>query len=393
MTQEVFPLYKIATLNKISDTGLSVLDKNKFAISDNEQNPDGVILRSFSMHDMELPASLKCVARAGAGVNNIPIDKCAEKGIVVFNTPGANANAVKEMVLAGLLLSSRKIAQGITWAQGLKGQGDVAALVEKGKASFVGPEIMGKKLGVIGLGAIGILVANAAHALKMDVMGYDPFMSVDAAWSISTHVHKAANIDEIIESCDYITIHIPFNKETKGMFNADAFSRVKDGVRILNFSRGELVDNAAIVDALKSGKVDTYVTDFPVDELLGVDGVIPVPHLGASTPESEENCAFMAAQEMRDYLEFGIIKNSVNFPNCDMPYTGRTRVCVPHKNIPSVISAITTAVGKKNINIDNMMNKSRGDYAYTMLDVDQGDLSGLEAELMAVEGVISVRIV
>ena len=386
-------MYKIATLNKISDTGLSVLDKNKFAISSDEQNPDGAILRSFSMHEMELPSSLKCVARAGAGVNNIPLDKCSEQGIVVFNTPGANANAVKELVIAGLLLSSRKISQGITWAQTLKGQDGVAALVEKGKGAFVGPEIMGKKLGVIGLGAIGVLVANAASALKMDVVGFDPFLSVDAAWSVSTRVQKAKSVEEIIETCDYISIHVPFNKDTKGMINAETLANVKPGVRILNFSRGELVDNAAIIEALASGKVDTYVTDFPVDELLGVDGVIPVPHLGASSPESEENCAYMAALELRDYLEHGIIKNSVNFPNCDMPYTGRTRICVPHKNIPSVISAITTAVGKKNINIDNMMNKSRGDYAYTMLDVDQGDLVGLEAELMAVEGVISVRII
>ena len=386
-------MHKITTLNKISDTGLSVLDPSKFAISDNEKNPDAMILRSFSMHDMELPSSLKCVARAGAGVNNIPLDKCSEQGVVVFNTPGANANAVKELVLAGLLLSSRKITQGVAWAQGLKGQDGVAALVEKGKGAFVGPEIMGKKLGVIGLGAIGVLVANAANALKMDVMGYDPFLSVDAAWSVSTHVQKAASIDEIIESCDYITIHVPFNKDTKGMFNNETLARVKPGVRILNFSRGELVDNAAMIEALASGAVNTYVTDFPVDEMLGVEGVIPVPHLGASTPESEENCAQMAAQEMRDYLEHGIIRNSVNFPNCDMPYSGRKRICVPHKNIPSVIGAITTMLGNKKINIDNMMNKSRGDYAYTMVDVDNGDLAGIEAELMAVEGIISVRIV
>ena len=386
-------MYKITTLNKISDTGLSVLDANKFAISSDEQNPDGIILRSFSMHDMELPASLKCVARAGAGVNNIPLDKCSEKGVVVFNTPGANANAVKEMVLAALLLSSRKIAQGITWAQGLKGTGDVAALVEKGKASFVGPEIMGKKLGVIGLGAIGVLVANAANALKMEVVGFDPFLSVDAAWTISNHVQKAASMEEILAECDYITIHVPYNKDTKGMFNAEKFAQCKPGVRILNFSRGEIVDNAAMIDALAAKQVDTYVTDFPVDELLGVDGVVPIPHLGASTPESEENCAQMAAQELRDFLEHGIIRNSVNFPNCDMPYSGRKRICVPHKNVPSVISAVTATLGSKKINIDNMMNKSRGEYAYTMIDVDQNDLAGIETELLAVEGVISVRIV
>jgi len=386
-------MYKITTLNKISETGLSVLDPKRFAISTDEKDPDGIILRSFAMHDMELAPSLKGIARAGAGVNNVPIEKCTERGIVVFNTPGANANAVKELVVAALLLASRKIAQGITWAQSLKGQEDVAALVEKGKAAFVGPEIMGKKLGVIGLGAIGVLVANAASDLHMNVVGHDPFVSVDSAWAISTNVHKASSVDEIIETCDYITIHVPYNKETKGMINASLLSRVKPGARILNFSRGELVDNAAMVEALKSGRVQTYVTDFPVDMLLGLEGVVPIPHLGASTPESEENCAMMASQQLRDYLEYGNIKNSVNFPNCEMPFSGRKRVCVPHRNVPSVISSITAALGNRKINIDNMLNKSRGDYSYTMIDVDQDDLTGVAEELAALDGVIAVRII
>ena len=386
-------MYKIATLNKISDTGLSVLDASKFAISADEKNPDGVILRSFSMHEMELPGSLSCVARAGAGVNNIPLDKCSEKGIVVFNTPGANANAVKELVLASLLLSSRKITQGVAWAQGLKGQADVAALVEKGKAAFVGPEAMGKKLGVIGLGAIGILVANAASALGMEVIGYDPFLSVQAAWNAEPCVKLAANIDEIAENCDYITVHVPYNKDTKGMVNAEMFGKMKKGVRILNFSRGELVNNADMIAALSDGVVDTYVTDFPVDELLGVDGVIPVPHLGASTPESEENCAQMAAKELRDYLMCGNIKNSVNFPNCEMPCTGHKRICIAHKNQANVIVDVTTALNAKQIGIVDMANKTRGDYAYTMIAVDQAELAAIETSLAAIDGVIRVRIV
>jgi len=387
-------MYKIATLNKISETGLASLDAAQFAISADEQNPDGIILRSFSMHDMELPASLLCVARAGAGVNNIPLDKCSELGVVVFNTPGANANAVKELVLASLLLSSRKIAQGIAWAQNLKGQEGVAALVEKGKAAFVGPEIMGKKLGVIGLGAIGNLVANAASAIGMEVIGFDAFLSVDAAWNLNPSVKKAAKMDEIIENCDYITIHVPFNKDTKGMFNAELFARVKKGLRLLNFSRGELVDNAALVEAIASGAVDSYVTDFPTEELLGVDGVIPVPHLGASTPESEENCAQMAAKELRDYLLHGNIKNSVNFPNCELPYAGRKRVCIAHKTAANVIVDVTTVLNEQKIGIADMISKNRGDYAYTIIDIDQDqDASALEAELIKVDSVIMVRIV
>ncbi|MDR2903667.1 MAG: 3-phosphoglycerate dehydrogenase, partial [Clostridiales bacterium] len=349
-------MFQILTLNKISASGLSHLPKENFEITDATDTPDGVILRSFSMHDMALPKSLKAVARAGAGVNNIPIDKCSEQGIVVFNTPGANANAVKELVIAGLLLSSRRVVDGINWAQGLAGQTDVAKLVEKGKADFVGPEIMGKKLGVIGLGAIGVLVANACNSLGMEVYGFDPFVSVDSAWSISRGVHKAASLDEIYANCDYITVHVPFNKDTKGMIGAESIAKMKDGVRILNFARGELVDDTAIKAAVDAGKVSFYVTDFPNENLLGIKNIITVPHLGASSPESEENCAAMAAQELKEFLETGTIKNSVNFPNCDVPYTGRKRACITHRNVPSVLSALTSVFSAKKINIDNMTN-------------------------------------
>jgi D-3-phosphoglycerate dehydrogenase len=345
------------------------------------------------MHDMTLPASLKAVARAGAGVNNIPIDKCSEQGIVVFNTPGANANAVKELVIAGLLISSRRVTDGINWAQSLQGQTDVAKLVEKGKADFVGPEIMGKKLGVIGLGAIGVLVANACNALGMEVYGFDPFVSVDSAWAISRGVNKAASLDEIYANCDYITVHVPFNKDTKGMIGDESIGKMKDGVRVLNFARGELVDNEAIKKAVGSGKVSFYVTDFPNEELLGIKNIITIPHLGASSPESEENCAAMAAMELKDFLESGSIKNSVNFPNCEVPYTGRKRICVTHRNVPSVLSALTAVFSNIKINIDNMTNKSKGDYAYTVIDIDATDMNGAENDLKKVDGVISIRVI
>ena len=386
-------MFKIQTLNKISELGLSNLPKERFTVSSDIADPDGIVLRSASMHEMELPKSLLAVARAGAGVNNIPIDRCSEKGIVVFNTPGANANAVKEIVIASLLISSRKITQGVAWAQSLNGQTGVAALVEKGKAEFVGPEIAGKKLGVIGLGAIGVLVANAAVSLGMEVMGYDPFLSVDAAWKISRAVIKAPSVDAILEQCDYITIHVPYSNDTKGMLNEVALSKAKPGVRILNFSRGELVDNKAVVSAVKSGQVGCYVTDFPTEELLGIENIVTIPHLGASTPESEENCATMAVSQIRDYLENGNIKNSVNFPNCELPGIAKRRICVMHQNIPGIIGPITTAIAGKNINIDNMINKSKGNYAYTLIDVDRSELGGVEAELMSLSGVISVRVI
>ena len=385
-------MYKVQTLNKIAKIGLNVFD-DKYTYGDEVENPDGIILRSFSMHEMELPESLAAVARAGAGVNNIPIDKCSEKGIVVFNTPGANANAVKELVIAGLLLASRKIVQGIGWAKTLIGEGDaVSKLVEKGKSNFVGPEIQGKTLGIIGLGAIGVRVANAAHALGMNVIGYDPYLSVDAAWHMTRAAHKANDLDTIFAQSDYISIHVPATKDTKGMFNEDVFRKVKPGVRLLNFSRGELVDNAAVLKAIEDGIVATYVTDFAAEELLDKENVIVMPHLGASTPESEDNCAVMAATELKNFLENGNIVNSVNFPNCDMGPVCGSRVTIAHKNIPAMLSQISTAFTNKNINIENMTNKSKGEYAYTMIDTHSSVDNDIISEINAIDGVIKVTL-
>lgn len=386
-------MYNIQTLNKISKYGTDNFDTAKYNVADEVANPDAIMVRSAAMHDMEFAPNLLAIARAGAGVNNIPVDKCAEQGICVFNTPGANANAVKELVIAGLLLTSRKIPDAMIWAQGLKGNGaEVGKMVEKGKSQFAGPEIMGKTLGVIGLGAIGVLVANAAVALGMNVVGYDPFLSVKAALSLDPSVKTVADVKELYAAADYITIHVPYNADTKGTINADAIAAMKDGVRILNFARGELVDNTAILPALESGKVSAYITDFPSDEVLGVKGVIAVPHLGASTPESEDNCAKMAALELIDYIENGNIKNSVNYPDASMNAVG-TKICVMHKNVPAVISALTTALGEAGLNIDNMLNRSKKDYAYTLLDV-AGDVSDAVVEkIAAVDTVIKVRVI
>lgn len=385
-------MYNIQTLNKISKKGLAVLDAN-YTCADEIENPDGIILRSFKMHDMELPASLRAVARAGAGVNNIPIDKCTEQGVVVFNTPGANANAVKELVIAGLFLASRGIVQGIQWAKTLIGEGDaVSSLVEKGKSNFVGPEIEGKTLGVVGLGAIGVRVANAAHHLGMDVVGFDPYLSVDAAWNLTRFAHKANSLDELLEKADYITIHVPATANTKGMFNSEAFAKMKKGARLLNFSRGELVDEADVQVALENGDVACYVTDFASEALLKNEKVICMPHLGASTPESEENCAVMAAQEIKDFLENGNITNSVNFPNCDMGKVHGARVTVLHKNIPSMIKNITDVFASKGVNIENMLNKSKGDNAYTMIDVAGRCEQSLADEIAANPDVIKVTL-
>lgn len=385
-------MYKIQTLNKISKKGLSVLGTN-YDIADDCQNPDGIILRSFKMHDMELPDSLKAIARAGAGVNNIPIEKCSEQGIVVFNTPGANANAVKELVICALLLSSRKIVQGIEWAKTLKDEGEQAgALVEKGKSNFVGPEIEGKTLGVIGLGAIGVKVANAAHHLGMNVVGFDPYLSIDAAWHLTRFAEKANSLEELLEVSDYITIHVPATPSTKGMINSEAFAKMKKGARLLNFSRDTLVDSSDVQEALADGTLSAYVTDFATAELLNNDKVICMPHLGASTPESEENCAVMAANEIKDFLENGNIKNSVNYPACDMGAKHGVRITIAHKNIPNVLKHITDLISSKGINIDNMLNKSRGDYAYTMLDFNEKIDPAVEKEIEGVEGVIKVTI-
>ena len=380
-------MYNILTLNKISKAGLSRLGDN-YNVADSVENPDAVLVRSASMHDMELPSSLLAIARAGAGVNNIPLDKCTEQGIVVFNTPGANANAVKALVLSALFLSSRKIVEGIEWAKTLKDNADAAKLVEKGKSQFVGPEIKGKTLGVIGLGAIGILVANAAVSLGMNVLGYDPFISVDAAWGLSPKVKHVVSLNDIFENSDYITLHVPLTPETKGVIGKENIAKMKDGVRILNFARGDLADNEAVLSAVADGKIAKYITDFAAPELLDVENVIVTPHLGASTPESEDNCAKMAADEIKDYLENGNIKNSVTLPAVSMVRGTGTRICVIHKNVPNMISAVTTALA--GANIENMQSKSRKEYAYTILDVT-GDFD--VAAIEAIDGVIKVRVI
>jgi D-3-phosphoglycerate dehydrogenase len=386
-------MYNIMTLNKISAYGTDNFDKSKYNIADSFENPDAIMVRSGDMHSMEFGSNLLAIARAGAGVNNIPVEKCAEQGICVFNTPGANANAVKELVIAGLLLSSRKVADGIAWAQTLKGNGaEVGKMVEKGKGQFVGPEIMGKTLGVIGLGAIGVLVANAAIALGMKVVGYDPFLSVKAALGLNPMAKAVNNVKEVYAAADYITIHVPYNADTKGTINSDTIAMMKDGVRILNFARGELVDTASILSALESGKVSAYVVDFPSDEVLGVKNVIAIPHLGASTPESEDNCAMMAALELIDFIENGNIKNSVNYPDAEMSASG-TKICIMHKNIPAVISHITTALGNAGINIENMLNKSKKDYAYTMIDAAGAITDEIVSKLTAIDNIIKVRVI
>jgi len=386
-------MFDILTLNKIAACGLDQLDDAKYSITDDaSKDADGIILRSFAMHDMELPASLKAVARAGAGTNNIPIDKCSEKGIVVFNTPGANANGVKELVIAGLLLASRKIVDGINWASGLTGD-DVAKQVEKGKSSFAGCEIKGKTLGVIGLGAIGVLVANAARDLGMKVVGYDPYLSINAAWMLDSHVKKASSYQEIFEECDYITMHVPLTDDTRSFINAAAIETMKDGVKILNFSRGELVNNADIKAALESGKVSSYVVDFPSAETVNVPGIVAIPHLGASTEESEDNCAVMAAQEIAEYLETGNITNSVNFPNCSLAIGDKGRIAIIHKNVPNMITQFTKIMSDDSINISDMINKSKGDYAYTILNTDHELSDEILSKVSAVDGVIKARII
>ena len=386
-------MYKILTLNKISENGLKKFPET-YTYSSEEANPDAILVRSASMHEMEFDANTKAIARAGAGVNNIPLDRCSEKGIVVFNTPGANANAVKELVLCAMLMSSRKIVSALDWVKTLKGNGaEVSKMVEKGKSAFAGPEIKGKKLGVIGLGAIGVLVANAADALGMEVYGYDPYLSVDAAWSLSRTIHHAASQDEIFKNCDYITLHVPLTPDTKEVICKKNIDMMKDNVRIMNFARGDLVKNEDILEALNNSKVAAYATDFASNELIGAPGVIILPHLGASTPESEDNCAVMAVAEIRDFLENGNITHSVNLPDVAVPRTGRTRITIIHKNVPNVISKITTTVADENINIDNMVNKSRGEYAYTMLDTDADVSEEAIAAITQLEETVKVRVI
>ena len=386
-------MYKVLCLNKISPIGTKRLGE-AYTFSPEMENPDGILVRSASMHEMELGENLLAIARAGAGVNNIPVDKCLEQGIVVFNTPGANANAVKELVLAALFLTSRKIVPAMDWVKTLKGQGDqVEKLIEKGKGQFAGPEIQGKALGVVGLGAIGILVANAATQLGMEVYGYDPFLSVEHAWHLSSAVHRSLSLDEIYSKCDYVTLHLPLTKENKGMIGVGSLQKMKDGVRILNFARGGLVDSPALLDALASGKVAAYATDFPDDNMIGVENILAIPHLGASTPESEDNCAVMAVDQLKDYLENGNILNSVNLPNLSMARdSGTTRLCLIHKNVPNTIAMFAAACGEAGMNIENMQSKSRGEYAYTILDVS-GDVTPAAADtLRALDPIVKVRV-
>ena len=385
-------MYSILTLNKIAAVGTDKFDSSKYTVGEEVSNPDAIMVRSAKMHDMEFGSNLLAIARAGAGVNNIPVDKCAESGIVVFNSPGANANAVKELAICALLLSSRKITKAAAWAASLKGTPDAPKTVEGGKSKFAGPEILGKTLGVIGLGAIGGKIANAAVDLGMNVVGFDPYLSVNGALNLDPSVKVVTDINAIYTESDYITIHVPYTPDTKNTIDAEQIAMMKDGVRLINLARGELINSEAVVKAIADGKVAKYVTDFADDVVLGVDNVIVLPHLGASTPESEDNCAVMAANELIDYIENGNIKNSVNFPNAIMNATG-TKVCILHKNVPTIIAQITSAVGEAGLNIDNMVNASKKDYAYTMLDI-AGDVTDAVADKMSsVDGIIKVRVI
>lgn len=386
-------MYQYTCLNPIADIGLNLFSK-KYQKTDELKDAQAVLVRSASMHDLELPEGLEAVARAGAGVNNIPLDKCAEKGIVVFNTPGANANGVKELVIAGMLLASRDITGGIEWVKENKEEPDIAKLAEKQKKNFAGCEIAGKKLGVIGLGAIGVQVANAAIHLGMEVFGYDPYISVNAAWNLSRSVKHISNLDDIYKECDFITVHVPLMDATRGMIDEDAISKMKEGVVILNFARDPLADEEAVLAGIESGKIKKYVTDFANPTVAGKDGVILTPHLGASTEESEDNCAMMAVREIRDYLENGNIVHSVNFPDCNMGGCDKAgRVAILHKNVKGTIGKYSTVFGNADINIEDMTNKSKGDYAYTLMDIDTPVTDKVVEQLKAIEGVLKVRVV
>lgn len=386
-------MFKINCLNPIADVGLKNFNE-KYEVTADVQEAQGILVRSASMHEMEIPDALLAVARAGAGVNNIPLDRCAEKGVVVFNTPGANANGVKELVLAGMLLAARDVIGGIDWVKTAAENADIAKAAEKEKKNFAGTEIMGKKLGVIGLGAIGVRVANAAVALGMDVYGYDPYLSVNAAWNLSRSVKHVLNVDDIYADCDYITIHVPLLDSTKGMINAVSIAKMKEGVVILNFARDLLANEKDVLEGIQSGKIARYVSDFPNPTTAGQKGCIVIPHLGASTEESEDNCAVMAVEELMDYLENGNIRNSVNYPACDMGVCARAgRVAIFHKNIANMITQFTAAFGAKNINIGEMTNKSRGDVAYTMIDIESAPTEEIIEALEKIEGVFRVRIV
>ena len=385
-------MYKISKLNEIASVIDEFLPAERFDVQKEAAAPDAILVRSANMHEMPLGENLLAVARAGAGVNNIPLDACAEKGVVVFNTPGANANGVKELILGTLITLSRNVVDAADWAKTLKGSGDaVGKMVEKGKNSFVGPEIKNKTLGVIGLGAIGTMVANDAHALGMKVLGYDPYISVENAWRLSRGVRHCVELDQLFGECDYITIHVPLIDSTKGLICAESIAKMKDGVRILNFARGGLVKDDDLIAAVQSGKVAGYATDFPSDALIGHKNILCIPHLGASTPEAEDNCARMAAKQLCDFLEYGNIKNSVNYPDCELPHTGHYRLTLLHRNIANMVGQITSLLAKENININNMINKSRNAYAYTLLDLDDAPTAEAIERLNQIEGIIRVR--
>ena len=387
-------MFRIKTMNKIAQVGLNQFPAD-YQVGDNVEGEEGILVRSAKLHDYPFPDTLWGIARAGAGTNNIPVAECAQKGIVVFNTPGANANGVKELVLAALLMASRDLVGGVEWvkAQAATPDTDVAAAVEKGKSAFVGPELYRKTLGVIGLGAIGALVANAALSLGMEVYGYDPFLSVDTALRLDRHVHVVKDVAELYRVSDYVTIHVPYTPDTRHTINADTIAQMKDGVRVVNLARGELVDDAAMMAALQSGKVARYVTDFPNNTITLAPNVVPIPHLGASTPESEDNCAVMAAQQLRDFLENGNIKNSVNFPNVEMERSGVQRLCIIHRNIPAMLANITAQLSGDGVNVENMTNKSRGDFAYTLVDVGSPVEESVIDDIRAIDGIIRVRVI
>ena len=387
-------MFRIKTLNKIAQVGLGEFPAD-YQVGDNVEGEEGILVRSAKLHDYPFPDTLWGIARAGAGTNNIPVAECAQKGIVVFNTPGANANGVKELVLAALLMASRDLVGGVEWvkAQAATPDTDVAAAVEKGKSAFVGPELYRKTLGVIGLGAIGALVANAALSLGMEVYGYDPFLSVDTALRLDRHVHVVKDVAELYRVSDYVTIHVPYTPDTRHTINADTIAQMKDGVRIVNLARGELVDDEAMMAALERGKVARYVTDFPNNTITLAPNVVPIPHLGASTPESEDNCAIMAAQQLRDFLENGNIKNSVNFPNVEMERSGVQRLCIIHRNIPAMLANITAQLSGDGVNVENMTNKSRGDFAYTLVDVGSAVEESVIDDIRAIDGIIRVRVI
>ncbi|MFJ8526902.1 3-phosphoglycerate dehydrogenase family protein [Bacillus sp. NPDC094106] len=389
-------MFRVQTLNQIAEKGLQIFGADQYKVGEGVEHPDGILLRSYSLHQEEFSKDLKAIARAGAGVNNIPVERCTEKGIVVFNTPGANANAVKELIIASLIMSSRNIINGVGWTKGLEGE-EVPQLVEAGKKQFVGSEIAGKRLGIIGLGAIGALVANDALSLGMDVVGYDPYVSVETAWRLSTQVQRAFSLDEIFATCDYITLHIPLTDQTRGIIGEYAIKTMKKGVRLFNFSRGELVDEVVLEKALKEEIISHYVTDFPNENVIKMKNVTATPHLGASTYESEENCAVMAARQLRDYLETGNIRNSVNYPNVELPYVGKKRITIMHQNVPNMVGQISGCLAEHHINIADMINRSKNSWAYTMIDIDNGidDIikENVVENIRQITGVVAVRMI